>query len=76
MCGAIVWHPRLEEVMVSTGDLDRILCDCVARSWSGSLLQIAQMCIVGSRAVAAHAFLAALLNVAWILAFTSVLDPL
>ena len=62
--------------MVSAGDLGRILYDCVARSWSGSLfmLQVAQMFLVESRAESARSFLAALLHVAWSLAFASAFE--
>ena len=40
---------------------------CVTVEWQ-SLLRVAQMCIVGSRAKAARSFLAAFLYVAWTLA--------
>ena len=34
--GISLRRPRLEEAIISAGDLDRILHGCVARSWSGS----------------------------------------
>ena len=53
--------------MVGAGDLGRVLYDCVARSWSGSLF-----CRWRRRALWN---LAALLHVAWTLAFASALNP-